>query len=428
MADGPVIQRASERALATRHQPARRAGHGARVPPRPTPHTPVVLMGYLNPIEAMGYDAFARRPPDAGVDGVLTVDLPPEEAAELVSPRSSRHAARPHLPAGADQLQPARIERIAGLAQRLLYYVSLKGVTGAATSTCRGGGAVAGDPRPYRPAGRRRLRHQGPGDRRRGSPRSPTPWWSAARWSPKWELADDPDTDAAAGKWRRCAGHAARRWIEAKALRRLSRGMNFCMSWFEKLVPSRSAPTVGVKKAVPEGLWSKCPECGAVLYAPNWNATWTSARSAATTCASARASAWNLFLDPNRRVEIGANRAPVDRLKFKDSKKYKDRLVRRRKATGEKDALIVMRGQLKGLPVVAAAFEFSFMGGSMGSVVGERFVRGVNASAWSEHIPLVCFSASGGARMQEALFSLMQMAKTSAALTRWRAACPSSRC
>jgi acetyl-CoA carboxylase carboxyl transferase subunit beta len=125
----------------------------------------------------------------------------------------------------------------------------------------------------------------------------------------------------------------------------------------------------------------------------------------------------DVFLDETPREEIGGEIEPVDILKFRDSKRYKDRLVAAQKATGEKDALIVMRGAVKGLPLVAAAFEFRFMGGSMGSVVGERFVRAVNASLEAE-IPLICFSASGGARMQEALFSLMQMSKTSAALTR----------
>jgi len=123
------------------------------------------------------------------------------------------------------------------------------------------------------------------------------------------------------------------------------------------------------------------------------------------------------FLDPEPREEIGADVAPTDPLKFKDSKRYKERLSQAQKQTGEKDALVVMRGQLKGMDLVAAAFEFSFMGGSMGSVVGERFIRGVDVCL-ERNIPLVCFSASGGARMQESLFSLMQMAKTSAGLGR----------
>ncbi|OYW89068.1 MAG: acetyl-CoA carboxylase carboxyl transferase subunit beta, partial [Pseudomonadales bacterium 32-61-5] len=127
----------------------------------------------------------------------------------------------------------------------------------------------------------------------------------------------------------------------------------------------------------------------------------------------------DLFLDPEDRQELGAELEPVDRLKFRDTKKYKDRLAAAQKDTGEKDALVVMQGRLKGMPLVASAFEFNFMGGSMGSVVGARFVRGAER-ALEQRIPYVCFSASGGARMQEALFSLMQMAKTSAALARLR--------
>jgi acetyl-CoA carboxylase carboxyl transferase subunit beta len=125
----------------------------------------------------------------------------------------------------------------------------------------------------------------------------------------------------------------------------------------------------------------------------------------------------DLFLDPEPREEIGAELQPADPLKFRDSKKYVDRIKQAQKATGETDAMVVLRGQVEGVPLVAAAFEFKYMGGSMGSVVGERFVRAVNASL-DHNVPLVCFSASGGARMQEALLSLMQMAKTSAALAR----------
>ncbi|MHB8741805.1 MAG: acetyl-CoA carboxylase, carboxyltransferase subunit beta [Sulfuricaulis sp.] len=188
------------------------------------------------------------------------------------------------------------------------------------------------------------------------------------------------------------------------------------MSWFDKLVPPK-IKSQGVKKAsVPEGLWKKCPACGTVLY----NAEIESNLDVCPKCAhhmriSARRRL-DVFLDPEPRAEIGAALFPVDPLKFKDTKKYRDRLVEAQQVTGERDALVVMEGMLKGMPLVAAAFEFAFMGGSMGAVVGERFVRGVNVSL-EKKIPLVCFSASGGARMQEALLSLMQMAKTSAALT-----------
>jgi len=190
------------------------------------------------------------------------------------------------------------------------------------------------------------------------------------------------------------------------------------MNWFTKLLPS-SIRTEGSsnKKAVPEGLWTKCGSCNAVLYRADLERN-------ADVCPKCdhhmRISArrrLDSFLDPEGRVEVGSELKPIDALKFKDIKKYKDRLTQAQKATGENDALVVMKGAVKGVPMVAAAFEFKFMGGSMGSVVGERFVRAVNVCL-QENIPLVCFSASGGARMQEALFSLMQMAKTSAAIAR----------
>ena len=189
------------------------------------------------------------------------------------------------------------------------------------------------------------------------------------------------------------------------------------MSWLEKLMPKQIRTESTSKRKVPEGLWDKCPNCSAVLYKSELERN----LYVCTKCTHhMRISARNridFFLDENDRVEIGAELEPQDFLKFKDSKKYKDRLSAASKSTGEKDALVVMQGKLKNMPIVAAAFEFGFMGGSMGSVVGERFLLGVKKSI-AESIPLVCFSTSGGARMQEALMSLMQMAKTSAALTR----------
>ena len=189
------------------------------------------------------------------------------------------------------------------------------------------------------------------------------------------------------------------------------------MSWFQKLMPSRIRTEGGNKRTVPEGLWSKCDACNAVLYRAELERNLHVCPKCNHHMRIGARRRLDIFLDPENRVEIGADIEPVDVLKFRDSKKYKDRLAQAQKATGEKDALVVMQGLVKGLPLVAAAFEFNFMGGSMGSVVGERFVRGVN-TAVERGIPLVCFSASGGARMQEALISLMQMAKTSAALTR----------
>ena len=189
------------------------------------------------------------------------------------------------------------------------------------------------------------------------------------------------------------------------------------MSWLQKLLPPKINRTgTGTKKNVPEGLWSKCPSCAAVLYA-------TDLEKNANVCPKCgyhnRISArerLDLLLDPEGRFEIGVEVTPVDSLKFKDDKRYPDRLVEAEKTTGETDALIVMQGAIKNVAVVAAAFEFEFMGGSMGSAVGERFVRGVHACL-DQNLPLVCVTATGGARMQEGLFSLMQMAKTTAALT-----------
>ena len=190
------------------------------------------------------------------------------------------------------------------------------------------------------------------------------------------------------------------------------------MSWFEKLVPSTIKKNSDSKKtAVPEGLWNKCYSCSAILY----NSELEKNLNVCPKCdhhmrIDARRRL-DLFLDPEEREEIGVNLKPLDPLKFKDSKKYKDRISQAQKKTKENDALVVMSGTLKGQPIVAAAFNFSFMGGSMGSVVGEKFVRGVNKSL-ETGAPFIVFTASGGARMQESLFSLFQMTKTSAALTR----------
>ncbi len=189
-------------------------------------------------------------------------------------------------------------------------------------------------------------------------------------------------------------------------------------NWFDKIVPSL-ARSESKRASVPEGLWKKCPKCEAVLYLPDLEKN----LSVCTKCdhhmrLPARARL-EKFLDEGTFSEIGAELEPVDRLKFKDTKKYKDRITAAQKATGEKDALIAMRGEMKGMPIVAVAFDFRFMGGSMGAVVGERFVRAANISI-KEKIPMICFSASGGARMQEALISLFQMAKTSAVLERMR--------
>jgi len=190
------------------------------------------------------------------------------------------------------------------------------------------------------------------------------------------------------------------------------------MNWFTRLLPSISTDGAS-KKAVPEGLWDKCPACSAVLYRVELERN----QEVCPKCnhhmrIGARKRLDNLF-DEGSYTELFENLEPVDELKFKDSKKYKDRIIASQKATGEKDALITMEGKINDFPLVVAAFEFKFMGGSMGSVVGEKFVRAVNHCLEND-LPFVCFSASGGARMQEALFSLMQMAKTSAALGKLR--------
>ncbi len=189
------------------------------------------------------------------------------------------------------------------------------------------------------------------------------------------------------------------------------------MSWFQRIIPPKIKPKEnGEKKVVPEGLWSKCVACEAVLYytdlAKNFNVC---PKCGYHNRISAR-NRIDMLLDPEERIEIGVEVKPQDPLKFRDSKRYSDRLIQANSSTDEDDALVVMQGKIKTIPAVVAAFEFGFMGGSMGSVVGERFVRGVQVSI-NQHLPFVCFAASGGARMQEGLFSLMQMAKTTAALT-----------
>lgn len=190
------------------------------------------------------------------------------------------------------------------------------------------------------------------------------------------------------------------------------------MSWFEKIMPSRiKTEREGRTRSVPEGLWIKCEACDAVLYRPELERHLSVCPKCTHHMRINARDRLKRFLDTGSASELAATVSPEDPLKFRDQKKYKDRLLATQKSVGETDALIVMAGTLQGLEVVAAAFEFRFMGGSMGSVVGERFVRAVNHCV-EFHMPFVCFSASGGARMHEGLLSLMQMAKTSAALGR----------
>ena len=196
------------------------------------------------------------------------------------------------------------------------------------------------------------------------------------------------------------------------------------MSWLSKLMPSGIRTQAGAnknKRSVPEGLWEKCERCGSVLYRPELEENLEVCPKCNFHMAiRARARLMALF-DTGNLKEIGAALGPMDALKFKDQKKYVDRIKASQKSSGERDALVVLQGALKGRPLVAAAFDFAFMGGSMGSVVGERFALGAER-ALEIGSPFVCFSASGGARMQEGLLSLMQMAKTSAALGRLREA------
>ena len=188
------------------------------------------------------------------------------------------------------------------------------------------------------------------------------------------------------------------------------------MSWLQKLLPPKIQRGSGPRKQVPEGLWTKCPACSAVLYSTDLEKNLNVCPKCGDHQRIGARARLDGLLDPEGRFEIGAEILPIDSLKFRDSKKYPDRLIEAQGATGETDALIVMQGSIKSLGVICAAFEFEFMGGSMGSVVGERFVRVVQV-AIEQKQPYLCFTSTGGARMQEGLLSLVQMAKTTASLT-----------
>lgn len=187
------------------------------------------------------------------------------------------------------------------------------------------------------------------------------------------------------------------------------------MSWIKKLLPSRIKTNGASRRSVPEGLWTKCTSCNAVLYRAELERNLEVCPKCSQHMRINGRNRLDAFLDAEPRTEIGANIKPVDKLRFRDQKKYRDRINQAQRLTGEQDALVAMTGQLKGLPLAAVAFEFNFMGGSMGAVVGERFVRAAEYSA-DNGVPLVAFCASGGARMQEGIISLLQMAKTSAAV------------
>jgi acetyl-CoA carboxylase carboxyl transferase subunit beta len=190
------------------------------------------------------------------------------------------------------------------------------------------------------------------------------------------------------------------------------------MSWLQKLLPPKiKRDSAAPKKAVPEGLWSKCDSCEAVLYRSDLEKNFYVCPKCSHHNRISARERLDYLLDREGRYEIGAEVLPVDTLKFKDSRRYTERLQEARETTDEEDALVVMQGSIKAIPMVAAAFEFDFLGGSMGSVVGERFVRGVQVCL-EQRLPFVCITATGGARMQEGVLSLLQMAKTCAALTR----------
>ncbi|MEX2321830.1 MAG: acetyl-CoA carboxylase, carboxyltransferase subunit beta, partial [Saccharospirillum sp.] len=192
-------------------------------------------------------------------------------------------------------------------------------------------------------------------------------------------------------------------------------------SWLDKIVPSLIRSGASQRSSVPEGLWKKCPKCSAVLYRPELERNQDVCPKCEHHMRIGARRRIDLFLDEADREEFATDVMPRDRLKFRDGKRYKDRLAAAQKATGENDAMVTVKGTLEGLPVVVAAFDFNFMGGSMGAVVGEKFAQAAKV-ALEERRPLICFATSGGARMQEALFSLMQMAKTSAAIEKLREA------
>lgn len=188
------------------------------------------------------------------------------------------------------------------------------------------------------------------------------------------------------------------------------------MSWLKKLLPPKIKRESPGRKSIPEGLWSKCPACEAVLYRSDLESNQNVCPKCGHHQRIGARQRIELLLDPEGQFEIGAEVVPVDPLKFKDSRRYPDRLAAANADSDESDALVVVQGAIKTVPVVVACFEFEFLGGSMGSVVGERFIRGVK-SAVEQRLPFICVTASGGARMQEGLFSLMQMAKTTAGIT-----------
>ena len=366
--------------------------------------TPVVLMGYLNPLEAVGY---ARAAGTRGGGRGST-----ESSPWIFLPRRRRiwcarygHAGSIRCFWSLPRAATKRIARICGEASGFVYYVSLKGVTGAATLDV---GEVA-----ERMARIRRVTELPVGvgfGIRDGD--------SAARIA---RVSDAVVVGTAVVARVEGNAHApeAIPGILSAFIAELRNAMDAgdAMSWFGRLLPSRIRTDAASRRTVPEGLWTKCSQCNAVLYRAELERNAEVCPKCGHHMRQSARRRLHQFLDEEPRVEIGAEIEPVDVLRFRSGKKYQEQIGKDQKATGEKDALVAMMGRVRGIPLVAVAFEYGFRAGSMGSVVGERFVRAVDAAV-GEGIPLVAFACSGGARMQEGLFALFQMAKTSAALAR----------
>ena len=359
--------------------------------------------------------AFADRAQAAGVDGVLVVDYPPEEAADFAQLMDAHGIAPIFLLA--PTTPEARIAEVARIRPRLRLLRLAEG-----RDRCR------------RISTRRTSRASSPRSAATCSCRSASASAFAMRQSAQaiaahadavvigsriiQEIESGPAGGGGFARRRLAWYHpqrVGRDGAQARARRAtLLRGTP--MTWLQKLLPPRIKRTPGERRTpVPEGLWVKCPSCEAVLYRTDLeNNLYVCPKCGHHQRVAARERIEQL-LDPEGRFEIGSEVVPIDSLKFKDQKKYPDRLAAALEDTGETDALVVMQGSVKSVPLVLAAFEFEFMGGSMGSVVGERFVRGVRV-AYENRVPFVCVSASGGARMQEGVSSLFQMAKTTAVL------------
>jgi acetyl-CoA carboxylase beta subunit len=418
MADGPTIQRASERALAQGHEPAQVLEHGARFR-EPTRKTPVVLMGYANPIERHGRRAFARRRTRPASTACWWSTTRPRKRGVL---RGHAGRARSDLPAGAD-LDRARIARSPRWRSGYVYYVSLKGVTGSRTARRRcGRRASSRDPRRGRlPVGvgfgiRDAATAQRIAGGRCGRDRQPHHRGNR-------EIVGRRCRPSACAM--SCLAIRIRRWHRTRQEEKVHELAEQTAAAQDQAQRPGRAQVLAARRPV-----EQVPVLRAVLYATDLEQQPQGLPEVRPPPSRMRARA---ATRPACSTPKGVSRSAPRccrsmRSSSRTASKYPERLQDACEATGETDALVVMQGAIKTLPVVVACFEFDFMGGSMGSVVGERFVRGVQ-TAVEQRLPFICVTASGGARMQEGLFSLMQMAKTTAALTRLAAhRCPSSPC